>query len=267
MDPNSDELIKILSAPSQHPHLGSPAIQVTGNNNQVITAGGNITGNMTFLNEPRPRFRNTVTEHGIDNEALQGQGKFTNGYEHAVFVSYALGGDSERVVDELEKAFADHNIRIIRDKKEIGYKGSIEIFEQRIGQGQCIILVVSDKYLRSEHCMYELVEVDKYHNLRERVFPIVLDDARIFKAMDRLAYIKYWDEQIEQLNKAIKDINLMTNLTGIAADLDKYARIRSNFDHLTELLSDMNALTPKMHAANGFATLINAIENVMSGKT
>ena len=43
------------------------------------------------------------------------------------------------------------------------------MFEQRIGQGQCIILVISDKYLRSEHCMFELVEVDKNRDLRERI--------------------------------------------------------------------------------------------------
>ena len=76
-----------------------------------------------------------------------------NNYEKAVFVSYAWGGESERIVDELERAFAEHGIRIIRDKKDLGYKGSIEAFEQRIGHGQCVVLVISDKYLRSEHCM------------------------------------------------------------------------------------------------------------------
>ena len=177
-----------------------------------------------------------------------------------------MGGESERAVDELERAFAERGIRIVRDKKDLDYKGSIEAFEQRIGQGQCIVLVISDKYLRSEHCMYELLEVDKNLDLRERIFPIVLADARIYKAKDRLIYIRHWDEQIEQLNQAIKQVNVMTNLAGITTDLDKYARIRANFDHLTDLLSDMNALTPEMHAANGFSTLISSVERAMAGK-
>ncbi|HLO31721.1 MAG TPA: toll/interleukin-1 receptor domain-containing protein [Anaerolineales bacterium] len=184
----------------------------------------------------------------------------SNEYEKEVFISYAWGGESERTVDELDQAFADHGIRIIRDKKELEYKGSIETFEQRIGQGKCIVLVISDKFLRSEHCMYELVQVDENRNLRQRIFPIVLADARIYKALDRLTYIKYWDEQIEQLNRAIKEIGIMTNLASITTDLDKYARIRSNIDHLTDLLSDMNVLTPELHAVHGFSTLIRAVE-------
>ncbi|MBN1452279.1 MAG: toll/interleukin-1 receptor domain-containing protein [Anaerolineales bacterium] len=192
-----------------------------------------------------------------------------NNYENAVLVSYAWGGESERTVDELERAFVAHGICIVRDKKDLEYKSSIDAFEQRIGQGQCIILVISDKYLRSEHCMYELVEADKNQNLRDRIFPIVLADAQIYKAIDRLNYIEYWDEQIKQLNQAIKKIKVIANLSGITADLDKYTRIRASFDHLTDLLSDMNALTPEIHAASGFSTLIGAIEHMMQmrGKT
>jgi internalin A len=111
-----------------------------------------------------------------------------NNYENEIFVSYAWGGESERVVDELEQAFAQRGIRIVRDKKEVNYKGSIEAFEQRIGRGQCIVLIISDKYLRSEHCMYELVGANKNQNLRERIFPIVLVEAQIYKAIDRLKY-------------------------------------------------------------------------------
>jgi hypothetical protein len=189
-----------------------------------------------------------------------------NFYEDEVFVSYAWGGESERMVDELEKAFTERGIRIVRDKKELDYKGSIEAFEQRIGQGQCIVLVISDKYLRSEHCMYELVEADRNRNLRDRIFPLILTEAQIYKAIDRLNYIKYWDEQIEQLDLAIKNTKIMANLSGITSDLDKYASIRASIDHLTDLLSDMNTLTPEMHAASGFSTLIDAVERVMNKK-
>lgn len=184
----------------------------------------------------------------------------TNNYESSVFVSYAWGGESEATVNKLEEAFSKHGITIVRDKRDLAYKGSIEEFEQRIAKGQCVVIVISDKYLRSEHCMYELVELENNQNLRERVFPIVLPDAKIYKAIDRLNYIKHWEEQIEQLNKAIKQINVVANLAGISADLDKYTRIRASFDRITDLLSDMNTLTPDMHTENDFSILINAVE-------
>jgi len=189
-----------------------------------------------------------------------------NFYENEVLVSYAWTDESERMVDELEQAFAEYGMRIVRDKKEIGYKGSLEAFEQRIGRGQCVILVISDKYLRSEHCMYELVEVDKNRHLSDRIFPIVLTEAKIYDAIDRLDYIKYWEDKIEKLNQALRDIKVMTHLTGITSDLNKYANIRSSIDHLTDLLSDMNTLTPERHQANGFSTLIDAVKLAM-GKT
>jgi hypothetical protein len=180
--------------------------------------------------------------------------------KNAVFVSYAWGGESERTVDELELAFAERGISIVRDKKEMGYKDSIGEFERRIGQGQCIILVISDKYLRSEHCMFELVEIAEHQEFRKRVFPIVLEDAQIYKPVGRLAYIKYWGNEIKQLNKAIKGIDILTDTTGFTTDLNKYARIRTRFDNLTKLLSDMNTLTLERLTEHGFATLISAID-------
>jgi hypothetical protein len=210
--------------------------------------------------------KNVIPQPEISSDHSRNQQCVMENYENSVFVSYAWGGESERTVDELEQAFSKRGIHIVRDKKDIEYKGSIEEFEQRIAKGECVILVISDEYLKSEHCMYELVEVAKNQNLRKRIFPIVLDDARIYRPVDRLAYIKYWEEKGKQLNQAIKDVEMLSNLAGISSGLDKYVYIRANFDYLTEALSDMNTLTPELHAASGFSTLIGAVERAMAGK-
>ena len=181
-------------------------------------------------------------------------------YENEVFISYAWGGESELIVNELERAFELHGISIVRDKKDLSYKGSIDEFERRIGEGQCIILVISDRYLRSEHCMYELTEIAKNQQLHERIFPIILADASINETVDRLNYLQYWDEKIKHLNEKIKNIDVISNLDSSTAELNKYTRIREKFDYLTRLLSDMNALTPEKLAANGYITLIRAVE-------
>jgi tetratricopeptide (TPR) repeat protein len=184
-------------------------------------------------------------------------------YENAIFVSYARGGESERTVEELEQDFAKYSIRIVRDKKDLGYKGSIEEFEQRIGQGQYVILVISDKYLRSIHCMNEFVEISQNQKTDKRIFPIVLSDAKIYDPVDRLAFIRYWEDKIKKLDDEIKKINVVSNLGGITAELDRYTRIRAHIDSLLDLLSDMNTLTPEIHKNSGFTTLINAINASM----
>jgi hypothetical protein len=186
-------------------------------------------------------------------------------YEGKVFVSYAWEEKSEKTVDKLERAFKKHGINIIRDKKDLEYTGSIEEFEKRIGQGQCIVLVISDKYLRSKHCMYELMLVKENRDLPKRVFPIVLSDASIYDENKRLEYIHHWDNEIKKFNKAIKNTDELTNVRGFIEELEKSNRIRDEFDQLTSLLKDMNALTPEIHEKKGFTTLINAVEKILVG--
>jgi hypothetical protein len=252
--PFQQEITVIPMVPSLKPQ---PA-HIPDSSNPLMMSDKAIVGDPSALNH------SSLTPEDITYPPKTIRPFSSNRYENEVFVSYAWGDESERMVDQLEEAFDKRGIRIIRDKKDLEYKGSIKAFEQRIGQGKCIVLVISDKFLRSEHCMYELVQVYERRNLRERIFPIVLADALLYKALDRLTYIKHWDERIEQLNHAIKEIGLITNLASITAALDKYARIRSNFDHLIDLLGDMNALTPELHAVHGFSTLIRAVEHSLA---
>ncbi len=205
----------------------------------------------------------TTTQYDGGDVRVQNRKQTTTNYENAVFVSYAWEDESERTVDDLEQAFAKHGISLERDKKSLDYKDSIEAFEQRIGRGQCVVLVISEKYLHSEHCMYELLVVDENQNLRDRIFPIVLADAGIYKPVDRLNHIKYWDDQIKKLNQEVKKVGVITNVDGIIADLKKYVRIRASFDHLSGLLSDMNALTPEMHAVHGFSAIITTVKKLI----
>jgi hypothetical protein len=187
-------------------------------------------------------------------------------YKPMVYISYAWDNKNEQVVLELTRTFLERGFIVTSHKKDSGYKDSVEAFEEHINQGECIILVVSDKYLRSRHCMYELVAADKNRDLRGKIFPIVLTDAHIYEARDRLVYIKYWNEQIEKLNATIKQSNKLSNLEGIKDDLKIYELIRDNFDHLTSLLSSMNALTPEMHSTNDYSVLVSAIESTIIKK-
>ena len=42
---------------------------------------------------------------------------------------------------------------------------------QEIGRGRCIITVISDKYLKSPNCMYELVQIAENGQFYDRIFP------------------------------------------------------------------------------------------------
>jgi hypothetical protein len=130
---------------------------------------------------------------------------------------------------------------------------------ERIGQGNCVVVVVSDKYIRSPNCMFELVEIADNKQFHDRVFPVVLADADIYDPVKRLGYVKYWEDKRNELAEAIKTVD-PANLQGIRDDMDLYDRIRDKVSGLVSILKDMNTLTPEMHQDSNFSQLYEAVE-------
>jgi hypothetical protein len=183
-------------------------------------------------------------------------------YENEVFISYAWGGEREELVNQIDQALQKRGLKITRDKRDLGYKGSIKQFMEQIGLANCVIVVVSDKYLRSPNCMFELVEIADNKQFHDRIFPIVLADADIYDPVKRIEYVKYWEVKRAELADAIKTLD-PANLQGIRDDMDLYDRIRDKISGLASTLKDMNTLTPEMHRESDFSHLYNAIEKRM----
>lgn len=185
-------------------------------------------------------------------------------YESGVYISYAWGDEREEIVDELDRSLQQRGIKIIRDKHVLGYKGSIREFMEQIGRGYCVIVVVSDKYLRSPNCMFELVEIAENKQFQDRIFPIVLSDAAIYDPVKRVGYVKYWEDKKTELAAAIRSVNDPANLQGSYADLDDYDRYRDEISKLINTLKNMNVLTPDMHHDSDFSALCEALEKRLS---
>ncbi|MGC9972542.1 MAG: COR domain-containing protein [Bryobacteraceae bacterium] len=180
-----------------------------------------------------------------------------------VFVSYAWTEPSKAIVDQIEKLCKDRSITLHRDKSKMRYRDSIREFMQRIGRGKCIVVVVSKDYLESADCMFELTEIDARGNIRDRVFPVVLEDANIYSAMGRLGYIKYWEQKKAELDSELKKVG-GEHLEGSQKELNLYAKIRETIDRIVDILSDMNALTPEQHQGSNFQALLSALEARLS---
>lgn len=176
-----------------------------------------------------------------------------------IYVSYAWGGESETVVDSIYSIFTEKGYNIIRDKADLGYKGNIKEFMQQIGTGGAIIVVISDKYLKSENCMFEMVEVHKNGEIADRIFPIILADADIYKAKHRLNYIKHWESEVRELNESMKGVDNMALITEIQQELTEYNAILNTMSEIATLLKNMNALTPEMHAGSNYQSIIDAM--------
>jgi hypothetical protein len=176
-----------------------------------------------------------------------------------VYISYAWGGESERVVDAIDADLKGRGIVVVRDKRDLGYKGMINDFMQEIGRGHAVVVVISDKYLKSPNCMFELVEIVKNKDVRDRIFPVVLQDADIYNPVNRIRYIKHWEDKLKELDAAMHSVSA-TNMQGVREEIDTYDAIRDHVAGLTFMFKDMNTLTPEMHENSNFSVLIASLE-------
>jgi hypothetical protein len=182
-----------------------------------------------------------------------------------IFVSYAWRGESEALVNQLCDAFAAKGYTIRRDKSSMTYRASIKSFMDSIGRGKFIIAVVSDKYMKSEYCMYEAYRMFQSPAFGERVFPIVLPDADIFSFRGQAAYLKYWDSEYKSLTEEYKNIanvspTMVAPLTERLRDIEATTLFINDF---MAAVGDMNVLTSQTHLESNFSQLISAIEGRM----
>ena len=84
---------------------------------------------------------------------------------HAVYVTYAHSDPNSQgisaFVTPMVKLIKAQGIECYLDSIDLDYGENISDFEQAIGRGECVIMVFSEKYFRSKHCMYEFVQVKK----------------------------------------------------------------------------------------------------------
>ena len=128
------------------------------------------------------------------------------------YVSYAWGDDRtpegiarEQAVNHLCAAAAARGIRILRDREVMGLGDGITQFMRRIGTGDRVFAILSDKYLRSPHCMFELSEVWRTSRQEgpaflDRVRVYALPDARIFDPLDWTDWAIHWKQQHDALD-------------------------------------------------------------------
>ncbi|MFK8102184.1 MAG: TIR domain-containing protein [Saprospiraceae bacterium] len=186
-----------------------------------------------------------------------------------IYFSYAWGdqreaGESrEKIVDELYVALKEDGFTIIRDKMDLGYGGLISKFMEEIGEGDLIVVFVSEKYAKSPYCMFELYEIARNNRwdkeaFTKRILPVPVEFIH-FGDPDVLDYyFDYWGKQEQKwaafLQKRIGQIS--------EAQSKKYHNIKDihqNFGKLSDWLIDINSSTTSLLKENDFQQVKAAI--------
>lgn len=218
---------------------------------------------MTFIDDDETDIVNAIYDKCKELGILRGKSASVISDKPAVYISYAWGGDREKVVDDLYASLTDKAYNLIRDKQDLGYKGDILKFMDLIGTGVYIIVVISDKYLKSKNCMYEMQSISKNKDIQKRIFPIVLEDAKIYDPITRADYNIFWQNEKDALQKKYNEIQDKSYTGELLSDLNNYDDFRRIIDEITKMLSNMNTLTPEMHMGNNFSDLMKALDGQM----
>jgi hypothetical protein len=179
----------------------------------------------------------------------------------SIYISHAWGGESEVLVNKIVDRFEREGIPLTLDKKDLAYRQSIGQFMLNLGKADAIILVVSNKYLHSEYCMFELLQIYESDNIHSRIFPIVLEEVKIAKSTERLELVRYWEEQTKELEDKIRELQSLRHIEGITDDLNLYHSIRNKIAKLTSILKDINTLNVQLHQESDFSQLIDAVKS------
>lgn len=153
-----------------------------------------------------------------------------------VFISYKR--NKSEVVNELEKQI-DGRADVKRDTREIGAWESITMFMNSIRKQDFAILVISDNYLKSVACMYEVLQLLKDDNWLEKTMIMLADDINIFGTKEQIAYIKYWNDEYNNITELIKALPPET-VSSQAEDLKKISRIKDEIGSFLHIVSDRN---------------------------
>jgi internalin A len=202
---NSESLIDLVLDPLQKMRVGqAPEIKRIHNAKVSINAGSGVSS--------KPR-----VEAGAGDMEIPSKPELPPKNIPEIFVSYAWGDDSSddahqrtEIVDRLCETLGQHGWNILRDSNVLRPGELISGFMKRIGLADHVIVVLSDKYLRSPYCMTELHyiyqrSVGEKEDFLRRIIPLALEDARFGSRRDRLVYAEHWKQEFQSLNEDLRD--------------------------------------------------------------
>jgi len=187
-----------------------------------------------------------------------------------IYFSYAWGDKKEKknsredIINSLYDSLNNDKYSLKRDKMDLGYRGLISDFMKDIGQGDLVIVAISDKYLKSPYCMYELYEIYRNSKLNKsefvnKLFPIRVEDIDLKTPKTLNKYYDYWEKEekawAELIKKRISQVGKEQ-----FAEYDKVKQINLKFGDLVSFVSDMNALNMELIAKDDFKEIKTAID-------
>lgn len=190
-----------------------------------------------------------------------------------VFLSYCQkDSDIADIIDSRLGEKLGSNAKISRDIRDVLYHESFGKFMRTIQDHDYVILLISDHYLKSRNCMFEVTEAIKDTRYDKKIIFIVLRDddkkllespcedkieADIYSSDGQAQYILYWQNKEAELQAQIDEIGDTTYSLNLIKEKKIVRKILIDLPDFFEFVRDYNGPPLSNHLAEDFKSILS----------
>lgn len=173
-----------------------------------------------------------------------------------IFLSHCWSDKSE--AEKIYSNLSQVGVKVKMDNHALNYKDSIVSFMESIRDSDFAILLISDYYLKSKNCLYEVLNLLKEKSYDNKVLPIILPSGKIYTPTDRITYLKYWTEQRDNLDNLLKSVNPVDAID-LYADLKIISNITESIDSFLKKITNNVNITLNDLEQQGYRQIFEKI--------
>lgn len=190
-----------------------------------------------------------------------------------IFLSYCQkDSDIADLIDERLGSLVKGKATISRDIRDVKYHESFKKFMQSIEHHDFVITIISDSYMKSRNCMYEVLEVVKDSDFANKLVFIVLknEDVKYYKnkpdmdigtdvysAKGQTNYSIYWKQQEQDLQKQIDDLGDPTYALTQIKEKSHIQKILLDLPEFIEFVRDSKSIPLAEHLETDFSEIMS----------
>lgn len=190
-----------------------------------------------------------------------------------IFLSYCQkDSDIADLIDERLGSLVKGKATISRDIRDVKYHESFKKFMQSIEHHDFVITIISDSYMKSRNCMYEVLEVVKDSDFANKLVFIVLknEDVKYYKnkpdmdigtdvysAKGQTNYSIYWKLQEQDLQKQIDDLGDPTYALTQIKEKSHIQKILLDLPEFIEFVRDSKSIPLAEHLETDFSEIMS----------
>ncbi|UCH94540.1 MAG: TIR domain-containing protein [Candidatus Aminicenantes bacterium] len=172
-----------------------------------------------------------------------------------IFVSYSW--KDKDIVDQIDKDFQTVGITLIRDVRDLKYKDSIKQYMKRIRVSDFVLMIISNNFLESHNCMFEVLEFVKDESYKNRILPIILPDTNLTPE-GKSFYTNYWQDRVDKLENILRKQKL-GNIHSLLEDLKIFENISATVADFLMTISDMLCISLEELKSNNYRDILDKV--------